>query len=219
MKKSIEKILVNIITHELNLPENYGKTPDGDVIPSVVIYGQNIKLFNTDKLQITVKTNNYQIYSNRSEIKEKDGEFFEIQDLNLSCTIDINSYSRNNDARERHHEIIMAMNSNYAHQLMDLYNFKLGIIGNTVNLSGLDGGSDINRFVTTYKAILHQQKTTKIDYYDQFSFEIYQDNNKLNSYYSMLDWEIRTSPEQGGFSTFSNFDELKGSVFTYNDLL
>ena len=67
MQIEIEKILVDIITHELDLPENYGKTAQGDVIPCVTIYAQNIKLFNTDKLQITVKTLTAHDYSNRIE--------------------------------------------------------------------------------------------------------------------------------------------------------
>ena len=54
MNKSIEKILVDIIQHELDLPANYGTTDRGDVIPSVIIYSQNIKLHNTDKLQVTL---------------------------------------------------------------------------------------------------------------------------------------------------------------------
>ncbi len=56
MKKSIEKIIVDIIKHELDLPDNYGKTSKGDIILSIIIYGQNINLFNTDKMQITGRT-------------------------------------------------------------------------------------------------------------------------------------------------------------------
>ena len=40
MQKSIEKILVDIIKHELNLPDNYGTTSKGDVIPSVIIFAK-----------------------------------------------------------------------------------------------------------------------------------------------------------------------------------
>ena len=36
MNKSIEKILADIITHELNLPPFYGKNERGDIIPCVV---------------------------------------------------------------------------------------------------------------------------------------------------------------------------------------
>lgn len=168
MNKPIEKIIVDIIKHELKLPDNYGRTSRGDVIPSVIIYAKNIKLFNTDKLQITVRVGNVKTYSNISEQKEINGIFCEIQDLNQGAMIQIDCYSRNNDALTRHPEIIMAMKSIYAEQQMDLYNFKLGIIGNAVNNSGIDGGSDINRYTITYNAIIHHQKITPIDYYDKF---------------------------------------------------
>lgn len=76
----------------------------------------------------------------------------------------------------------MAMNSVYAEQQMDLYNFKLGLMGNTVNISGIDGGSDINRFTTTYKAIIHQQKIKEIDYYDKFKITA---NNEQGQFFEM----------------------------------
>lgn len=181
MNKQIEKIIVDIIKEELDLPDNYGRTNRGDVIPSVIIYSQNIKLFNTDKLQITVQANNFKTYSNRLETLQKaDGKFYQIQDLNQGCQIQIDCYSRNNEALYRHHEIIAAMNSIHAHELMDLYNFKLGIAGNTVNISGADGGSDINRFVTTYNAIIHHHKEKEINYYDKFKAEAYNEKGKFS---------------------------------------
>lgn len=170
MNKSIEKILVDIIIHELDLPNNYGTTDKGDVIPSVFIFSQNIKLFNTDKLQICVRTVSSRTYSNRNEFKNDTdaNKFFEIQDINQSRMMQIDCYSRNNDARDRHHEITMALNSIYAHQQMDLYNFKIGTITNDVNISGIDGGSDINRYTTSFNVLIHFQKTKEIDYYDKF---------------------------------------------------
>ena len=181
MNKSIEKIIVDIIKEELDLPDNYGRTERGDVIPSVIIYGQNIKLHNTDKLQITVQANNFKTYSNRLETVQKiDGKFYQIQDLNQSCMIQIDCYSRNNEALTRHQEIIEAMDSIYAHQQMDIYNFKLGIIGNTVNISGVDGGSDLNRFAVTYSALIHHHKEKEIDYYDKFKVESYNEKGKFS---------------------------------------
>ena len=169
MNKSIEKILVDIITHELNLPANYGTTTNGDVIPSVVIYNQNIKLFNTDKMQITVKTVNVGTWSNRSEfVQNQKGEYTEVQDVNLQRMMQIDCYSRNNDARDRFWEITAALKSTYAQQQMDLYNFKIGTITTTTNISGVDGGSDINRYSITFNVLTHEQKITVIDYYDKF---------------------------------------------------
>ena len=172
MRKSIEKILVDIIKHELNLPDNYGKTSNNDVIPSVIIYSQNIKLFNTDKLQIVVKNINTSVYSNRSEFISTNNNFAEVQDLNLQKMMQIDCYSRNNDARDRYWEVIAALKSNYAQQQMDIYNFKLGTIAQANNISGIDGGSDINRFTITFNVLTHEQKVTNIDYYDKFKATI-----------------------------------------------
>lgn len=168
MNKSIEKIICDIIQHELNLPDNYGKTTNGDVIPSVIIYAQNIKLFNTDKMQITVRTVSQRVWSNRNETKEIEGVFTEVQDVNESRMMQIDVYSRNNDARERFWEVSMALRSVYAEQQMDLYNFKIGTITNSQNTSGIDGGSDINRFTVTFNVLTHQQKQKSVDYYDKF---------------------------------------------------
>ena len=169
MIKSIEKILVDIVKTCLNIPDSYGTTTKGDVIPSVIIYAQNIKLFNTDKLQVVIRCISSTPYSNRSEfVTNQDGTYSEIQDLNLQKMMQIDCYSRNNDARDRFWEITAALNSTYAQQQMDLYNFKIGRITQTNNISGIDGGSDINRYSITFNVLTHEQKITNIDYYDKF---------------------------------------------------
>lgn len=180
MNKEIEKILVDIIQKELNLPDNWGTTSKGDVIPCVTIYAQNIKLFNTEHIQITVKTLTAKDFSNRIEYKENpnptapDGSdmFLEVQDLNQSRMMQIDVYSRNNEARLRFPEVSMALNSTYARQQMDLYNFKLGTITNDVNLSGLDGGSDVNRYTLTFNVLVHYQKIKPVNYYDKFELNL-----------------------------------------------
>lgn len=179
MQRNIEKIIVDIIKHELDLPDNYGVTTNKDVIPSVIIYSQNIKLFNTDKLQITVRTVSQRVWSNRNETKEIGGVFTEVQDINESRLMQIDIYSRNNDARERFWEVEMALNSIYAQQQMDLYNFKIGTIASAQNVSGIDGGSDINRFAITFSVLTHQHKQKPVDYYDNFASEYYNERGKF----------------------------------------
>ena len=169
MQKPIEKILVDIIKHELNLPDNYGKTTKGDIIPTVVIFGQNIKLFNISSLQVTIQTVTSRFFSNRISYEEdKAGKYFEVQDINESRMMQVDIYSKNNDARDRFWEIGAALNSTYAQQQMDLYNFKIGTIVDNRNLTGADGSSVLNRFTTTFNVLIHHQKTKQIDYYDQF---------------------------------------------------
>lgn len=175
MQIEIEKILVDIITHELDLPENYGKTEQGDVIPCVTIYAQNIKLFNTDKLQITVKTLTAHDYSNRIEyIQDPDNseQFLEVQNINQGRMMQIDVYSRNNEARQRFWEVSAALKSTYAAQMQDFYSFKIGTITNDINLSGLGGGSDVNRYTVTFNVIVHYQKSKPIDYYDKFQTDV-----------------------------------------------
>lgn len=180
MQKSIEKIIVDIIKHELNLPDNYGQTTNGDVIPSVIIYSQNIKLFNTDKMQVTVRTVSQRVWSNRNYTKENgQGVYQEIQDINESRIMQVDVYSRNNDARERFWEVQTALNSIYAQQMMDLYNFKLANISNVQNVSGIDGSADINRFAITFTALTHQEKIKTIDYYDKFSAKYYNEDGQF----------------------------------------
>lgn len=180
MRKSIEKILVDIVKTCLNLPDTYGKTSKEDVIPSVIIYAQNIKLFNTDKLQVVIRCLSAVPYSNRSEfVTNQDGTYSEVQDLNLQRVMQIDCYSRNNDARDRFWEITAALNSTYAQQQMDLYNFKIGKITQTSNISGIDGGSDINRYSITFNVLSHEQKITNIDYYDKFRMTANDENGQF----------------------------------------
>ena len=227
MNKEIEKILVNIITHELDLPANYGTTSNGDVIPCVVIANQNIKLFNTDKLQITVKTLGTTDYSNRNETKtvittDSQGnqieQFIEYQYLNQKRMMQIDVYSRNNDARQRFWEVITALKSIYAEQQQDIYNFKIGTITNSRNLSGIDGSSDINRFAITFNVLVHYSKSRVIDYYDQFPCEIYTERSE-NVYanknrFTLIEVSGATSDEQGGYSDVSNFNTNYGGFLT-----
>lgn len=181
MNKDIESIIVDIIQTELNLPDNYGTTNRGDVIPCVTIYAQNIKLFNTEKLQITVKTLTARDYSNRVEyVPEAEGGLTEVQDINQGRMMQIDVYSRNDEARQRFWEVSAALKSTYAAQMQDLYNFKIGTITSDINLSGLGGGSDVNRYTLTFNVIVHYQKSKAIDYYDKFQVDSYTEQGKVS---------------------------------------
>ena len=152
----------------MNLPDNYGYTSKDDEIPTVIIYAQNIKLFNTDKIQITVKTISVSPFSNRNKFITDNGKYKQVQDINTSNMMQIDVYSRNNEARNRYAEVVMALNSVYSQQQQEKYNFKIGTIPQVNNISGIDGGSDINRYSITFTALVHEQKITEIDYYDKF---------------------------------------------------
>lgn len=178
MQKEIEKIFVDLIQKELNLPNNYGTDAQGNIIPCVTIKAQNIKLFNTPHIQITVSTASNNVFANRKEYFEEtvidpdtQGEtttFYERLMLNEQRVMQIDVYSRNNEARERFWEIQAALTSTLAEQYQDEYQFRIGKISHSINLSGLDGGSDINRFTIRFNCLTWQEKINAVDYYHTF---------------------------------------------------
>lgn len=182
----IEKILVNLITDYMDLPANYGTDSAGNEIPCVCIANQNIKLFNTTHLQITVQTLSNQLYSNRryyftEQDENQQNHFYERVCINEQKQMQIDCYSRNNEARQRYNEVQMALNSTKAEELQDKYQFKIGIISNVNNLSGMDGGSEINRFTIRFNCLVGSEKVKEINYYDTFRTTVQEDkdNNKL----------------------------------------
>lgn len=179
MDKTVEQIIVDVIRRYMDLPENYGRTQNGDVIPCVIVASQNIKLFNTDKIQITVKTISCENYASHTEFKEVDNGYQETVYLNEKRIMQVDVYSRNNDARDRFWEVTSALKSYIAQEQEDLYNFKIAKIAKARNLSGLDGGSDINRFTVTFNLLCHDQKTKFIDYYDKFPLQVYTEREKI----------------------------------------
>lgn len=183
MQELIEKIIVDIIQKELNLPDNYGATPRGDEIPCVTVYAQNIKLYNTEKLQITVKTLTCKPYSNRISYiddPENEGGQIEVIDINQSHLIQVDIYSKNDEAIKRYLEVAAALKSTYAEQMEAQYGFKIGILPDIINLSGLGGGSDINRYTLTFNVIYHYEKTKPVDYYNAFKIDTYTQNGLIS---------------------------------------
>ena len=173
MKIEIEKVIVELIQKSLNLPNNYGYDKQGNAIPCVIIKSQNIKLFTTPKIQVTVSTLSNQIYSGRCEevqILDEAGQpqFVERIDLNEHRLMQVDIYSRNNEASQRYWEVQACLSSTLSQQLQEKYNFKIANISRSINLSGLDGGSDINRYTIRFDCLSWSQKINPIDYFDKF---------------------------------------------------
>ena len=189
MNCEIEKIIVDLIQTSLNLPDNYGLDSEGNKIPCVTIKSQNIKLFTTPLLQITVSTLSSKVFANRKEyfeqeVKhtiEEDGEQKEVVEyilaericMNDQRVMQIDVYSRTNDARQRFWEIQACLNSTYCEQLQDKYQFRISRISNATNLSGLDGGSDINRYTIRFNCLAWYEKINTPDFYNSFDTEVW----------------------------------------------
>ena len=172
MNKEVETIFVELIQKSLDLPNNYGLDPDGNEITCVIIKSQNIKLFNTEHLQITVGTLSCNTFSNRREyferVIEEKVHYYERSMVNEQRSMQIDVYSRNNEARQRFWEVQACLNNTLSAQLQDKYQFRISKISNTFNTSGLDGGSEINRYSIRFNCLTWQEKVKEIDYYEVF---------------------------------------------------
>lgn len=189
MQQEIEKIFVDLIQKSLNLPANYGLDAEGNQIPCVTIKSQNIKLFTTPNLQITVSTLSSRVFANRKEYFDKEitntivvnGENEEVTEhilaericMNDQRVIQIDIYSRTNEARQRFWEVQACLNSTYCEQLQDKYQFRISRISNATNLSGLDGGSDINRYTIRFNCLSWYEKINTPDFYGSFDTEVW----------------------------------------------
>ena len=172
MNKELEKIFVELIKTSLNLPNNYGYDSQGNEIPCITIKSQNVKLYNTEHLQITVGTLSSNVFSNRREyftkIINNEPHYFERSMINDQRVMQIDVYSRNNEARQRFWEIQACLNNTLSIQLQDKYQFRISKISNTFNLSGLEGGSDINRYSIRFNCLTWFTQETEVDYYSTF---------------------------------------------------
>lgn len=183
MNKEIEKIFVDLVQTSLDLPDNWGLDSQGNEIPCVIIKSQNIKLFNTPNLQITISTLQNRTFSNRKEYREEVVEdvttYYEDVYINEDRTMQIDIYSKNNDARIRYPEVQACLNSTYAEQLQDKYQFRISKISDAVNLSGLDGGSDINRYTIRFNCMSWNKYTKEVDYYQSFRTQARNTNSNM----------------------------------------
>ena len=66
MKIEPEQLVIDIVKHELNLPDTYGNDSEGNIIPCIAIGSQNVLLGTTDKLQVIVRSVYTKVLSNRS---------------------------------------------------------------------------------------------------------------------------------------------------------
>jgi len=161
--KIIEKYIVDILTKEMNLETDH-----------IWIWSQNRKLPDNAKgLYCTVGVINSRVVSAKSIMEDVEveggSESQEVQEIYEFCDVQIDLMSYDNQARDRRSEIIMALNSFYAQNLMEKEQFRIyEIPHNLVNMSHLFGGSQINVWSVVITCDILTRKKKDTDYYDKF---------------------------------------------------
>jgi hypothetical protein len=76
--------------------------------------------------------------------------------------------SRNNDARDRAPEVLMAMNSTFARQQQTKNKMHISILGDVLDNSFLEATSRFNRFDCLLRVFVSFDKIKAVEYYDKF---------------------------------------------------
>lgn len=157
----VEEYIVQIIQNQMALPNG-----------NIWIASQNRKIpTNSNDLFCIIGTVNFRPISSKSRFN--DITLQEEQTVYGRADVQIDLMSRSNEARERRFEILMALNSFYSKNIQDANCFRIfELPRDFINTSGLQGGSDINRFTLIIPTMVSQTKIISADYYDTFSGEI-----------------------------------------------
>jgi len=158
----IEEYVVDIIRTELGLDQQH-----------IWIQSQNRKIPpNSNDLYVVVGVVDFLPISSKSYyMSEKD---IERQIIYGRANVQVDIFSRSNEARNRRGEILMALNSFYSKGIQDSKQFRIFELPSTfLNLSGLAGGSDINRFTMRFYAMIAESKEKSSDYYNIFNEELH----------------------------------------------
>lgn len=173
MMKNIEpeKIIQNILLHELELPLTYGKDKDGFIIPSVYVYSPDVSCGYTDKLQICIQSISSKVLANSNTAKSINKNFTEIQEVILQDTVQLDIFSRNKEAKMRRFEVITALHSTYSQEIQDKNTISIFQIPSKMNSTSIiEGSARIYRYTLTFEVRYKHEYTKIIDYYDKFRF-------------------------------------------------
>ena len=163
----VEEYIVDIIRNELELDQQH-----------VWIQSQNRKIPpNSEDLFVVVGCVDFKPISSKSYFDPKTDSERQVAYGRAQIQIDI--FSRSNEARIRRSEVLMALNSFYSKGVQDSKQFKIFELPSSfINLSGLAGGSDINRFALRFYAMVSEVKEKSSSYYEVFNETIYSESEQ-----------------------------------------
>jgi len=167
------KVVANIIMKELGL------TPPGDP-PSeetddnrVFIYNQNFTIPTYKDMFIVLSESPGKVIANVNRY-DGDGENTkEVQELIMQREINIDVMSRDDEARNRKEQVLMALASNYSQQEQEKNGMRIfGHSVSFIDVSENEGGSRLFRYRASLFLHVKYSKEKAIDNYGYFSYNI-----------------------------------------------
>lgn len=164
----VEEYIVNIIRTEMGLSQQ-----------NIWIQSQNRKIPPQSKeLYCVVGVTNFKPISSKSRFLPETQQ--EEQTMYGRCDVQVDLMSRSNEARVRRSELLMALNSYYSKNVQDGDCFRIFELPTMfINTSGLQGGSDINRFTLIIPTMISEVKVKETPYYDKFRMQIINEEGKI----------------------------------------
>lgn len=166
-------IIKQILDEEMNMPKN-----------RVWAYNADVDLPKDSKLFIVLHYGQRKPISNTIKYKNTPDGLEEVQSMNVCEDVIVSLLSRNTEARDRAHEVHLAMNSTFARNLQAKENIHISILGDVWDASFLEATSRINRFDCKIRIFKSYEKIKAVDYYDKYKFQTWvnhQDGNVIKS--------------------------------------
>lgn len=150
-------IIKQILDKEMQMPQG-----------RVFAYNSNVDLPQDRKLFIVLHYTSKTPYGNNIRYENTDEGLVEHQTSNFMEDILISLMSVNQDARDRAHEVLMALRSTYSQALQEQNKMHITTQGDIIDKSFLEATSRLNRFDVRAKIYISYDKITSVDYYDKF---------------------------------------------------
>jgi len=129
----VDVILANIIRDHMGI--------DGS---RIALYNQNFNKPKDDDIFIVIATENKRVVGNVFNFDSDADE--EVLSTTIYTTLNIEITSRDDSAKLRNHEILMAINSTLSQQAQEENNIRIYRTGSILDLSTIDGASALYRY-------------------------------------------------------------------------
>lgn len=143
------------------IQERMGLTSD-----RVVVYDQNFKAPNDKLIYIVISTGTDKIISNVNRFDDVLNQ--QVQSISMATTFNVEITSKNEDAKLKRFEVLMAINSNEAIRQAEDNNIKIFRTNTIQDLSSIEGGSSLHRY--RIPVIINHMiiKKSDTDYFEHF---------------------------------------------------
>lgn len=162
-----------------------------DVIKNIIVKEMNVNAkrvwaYNADidtpqdgKLFIVISYAEKTPYSNNTKYVATDDGLNEVQTMNVAEDIIISLLSKTTEARDRSHEVLMALSSTYAQNMQIKNRLHISRIGQVLDNSFLEATARLNRFDIHCRVLAAYDKIKEVDFYDSSDVELWLENGKL----------------------------------------